>query len=105
MFRNPKYLEWFGVITAITYSMLVAMNVGAEFVGFTLLFVSAIAIGLWAYAKFDLAVDYLVQRWGWTWLQQPKDAWRKKYPHVTKKIDELESRIKKLEGKKCISQK
>jgi hypothetical protein len=49
MFRNPKYLEWFGVITAITYSMLVAMNVGAEFVGFTLLFVSAIAIGLWAY--------------------------------------------------------
>ena len=50
MFRNPKYLEWFGVITAITYSMLVALNVGAEFVGFTLLFVSAIAIGLWANA-------------------------------------------------------
>ena len=50
MFRNPKYLEWFGVITAITYSMLVALNVGAEFVGFTLLFVSAIAIGLWAHA-------------------------------------------------------
>lgn len=50
MLRNPKYLEWFGVITAITYSMLVALNVGAEFVGFTLLFVSAIAIGLWAYA-------------------------------------------------------
>lgn len=37
------------MITAITYSMLVALNVGAEFVGFTLLFVSAIAIGLWAY--------------------------------------------------------
>jgi hypothetical protein len=50
MLRNPKYLEWFGVITAITYSMLVALNVGAEFVGFTLLFVSAISIGLWAHA-------------------------------------------------------
>ena len=50
MFRNLKYLEWFGVITAITYSMLVALNVGAEFVGFTLLFVSAISIGLWAHA-------------------------------------------------------
>ena len=49
MFRNLKYLEWFGVITAITYSMLVALNVGAEFVGFTLLFVSAISIGLWAH--------------------------------------------------------
>ena len=54
-------------------------------------------IGLWLYAKFDLAVDYLVDRWGWTWLQQPEDAWRKKYPYVTKKIDELEKRIKKLE--------
>ena len=36
-------------------------------------------------------------RWGWTWLQQPEDAWRKKYPYVTKKIDELENRINKLE--------
>ena len=54
-------------------------------------------LGLWLYAKFDLTVDYLVARWGWTWLQQPEDGWRKKYPHVTKKIDELEARIKKLE--------
>jgi len=30
-------------------------------------------------------------------LQQPEDAWRKKYPYVTKKIDELEARLKKLE--------
>jgi len=59
MFRNPKYLEWFGVITAITYSMLVAMNVGAEFVGFTLLFVSAIAIGLWAYAGKHIGILFL----------------------------------------------
>ena len=48
----------------------------------------------------DLIVDFLVERYGWTWLQQPTDAWRKKYPHVTKKIDELETRLKKLEGKK-----
>ena len=52
---------------------------------------------LWLYAKFDMAADYLVERWGLTWLEQPKDAWRKKYPYVTKKIDELEKRIKKLE--------
>ena len=44
-------------------------------------------------------LDYLVDRWGWSWLQQPVDAWRKKYPHVTKKIDELEARIAELEGK------
>ena len=44
-----------------------------------------------------MILDYLVMRWGWTWLQQPEDAWRKKYPYVTKKIDELEKRINKLE--------
>ena len=44
-----KSLEWFGVITAIVYSLLVAFNIGAEFIGFTLLLISAIAIGVWAY--------------------------------------------------------
>ncbi|MDA8668523.1 hypothetical protein N9M26_02580 [Alphaproteobacteria bacterium] len=44
-----KLLEWFGVITAIVYSLLVAFNIGAEFIGFTLLLISAIAIGVWAY--------------------------------------------------------
>lgn len=53
--------------------------------------------GLWVYAKLDQTLDYLVDRWGLTWLEQPKDAWRKKYPHVTRKIDELEARIVKLE--------
>ena len=44
-----KSLEWFGVITAIVYSLLVAFNIGAEFLGFTLLLISAKAIGVWAY--------------------------------------------------------
>tara|TARA_B100001996_G_scaffold339691_1_gene292837 strand:+ start:310 stop:534 length:225 start_codon:yes stop_codon:yes gene_type:complete len=44
-----KVLEWLGVITAIIYSLLVALNIGAEFLGFTLLLISAILIGLWAY--------------------------------------------------------
>jgi predicted RND superfamily exporter protein len=64
--------------------------------------------GLWGYAKFDQTLDYLVKRWGWTWLQEPPDAWRKKYPKVTKKIDELELRIKTLESQsntKIIKQK
>jgi len=43
-----KGLEWFGVITAIIYSMLVAPNTGFEVFGFALLFISALAIGLWA---------------------------------------------------------
>jgi hypothetical protein len=56
--------------------------------------------GLWCYAKLDWTIDYLVERWDLTWLEQPTDAWRKKYPHVTKKIDELEKRIAELERKR-----
>lgn len=57
-------------------------------------------MGIWAYTKFDKALDYLAIRWGLTWLQEPQDAWRKKYPKMTKKIDELEKRIEQLENKK-----
>jgi len=47
--KRLKVLEWFGVITAIIYSLLVASNIGAEFIGFTLLLASSVSIGLWAY--------------------------------------------------------
>jgi hypothetical protein len=46
---RDKILEWSGVGTAIVYSLIVAMNIDLEFVGFTLLLISAILIGLWAY--------------------------------------------------------
>ena len=46
--KNNK-LEWCGVITAILYSLLVAVNIGAEFFAFLLLFISAILIGLWSF--------------------------------------------------------
>ena len=46
---NQKFLEWAGVATAILYSMLIALNIGAEFIGFSLLLISAFLIGLWAY--------------------------------------------------------
>ena len=42
-----KSLEWFGVITAIIYSLLMASNTGYEVLGFTLLFISALLIGVW----------------------------------------------------------
>jgi hypothetical protein len=78
------------------YTALAGSIFGAIFVAY----LSTTRIGLWAYARIDSAIDYLVDRWGLTWLEQPEDAWRKKYPKVTKKIDELEYRIAKLEGKK-----
>lgn len=78
------------------YTAIIGSLAGAAF----LAYFKDTRAGLWAYAKLDQTLDYLVQRWGLTWLEQPTDAWRKKYPHVTRKIDELEARIKILEGEK-----
>ena len=44
-----KILEWFGVLTAIFYSLLVASNTGYETLGFSLLLISAISIGFWGF--------------------------------------------------------
>ena len=78
------------------YTRIVGALLGAAF----LAYFKDTRIGLWSYAKLDQTLDYLVERWGLTWFKQPTDAWRKKYPHVTKKIDELENRILELEKNK-----
>jgi hypothetical protein len=46
---SNKFFEWSGVVTAILYSLFVALNIGIEFLGFCLLLLSAILIGIWAY--------------------------------------------------------
>ena len=46
--RISIILEWGGAITAILYSMLVALNIGAEFIGFSLLLLSAILLSFWS---------------------------------------------------------
>ena len=50
--------------------------------------------------KFDASVDYLVAKCGLKWLEQPEDAWRKRYPKITEKIDDLQMRIEKIENEK-----
>ena len=54
-------------------------------------------LATWAVTKFDRFLEYLAIRWGWTWLQNDPNAWRVKYPKITAKIDEIESRLKELE--------
>ena len=54
-----KFLEWFGVVTAIIYSLLIASNTGYEFIAFSLLLISALAIGLWAYMHKHWGVAFL----------------------------------------------
>jgi hypothetical protein len=57
-------------------------------------------LGIWGYKKFDQLVDWLRDRYGWTWLDQPATAWRDQEPELASKIDELESRIARLESSK-----
>ncbi|MBT4995499.1 MAG: hypothetical protein HOM88_03415 [Hellea sp.] len=74
--------------------------IGGSIIGAVVLaYLSTTRIGLWGYAKFDLMIDYLVERWGLTWLEQPEDAWRKKYPKITQKIDDMERRLNAVEAK------
>ena len=47
--NKSRIFEWLGVLTAIIYSLLVAANIGAEFIGFTLLLISSGLIGVWAF--------------------------------------------------------
>ena len=46
--NTSKLLEWGGVITAILYSLLIALNIDLEFLGFSLLLLSAFLIGVWS---------------------------------------------------------
>jgi hypothetical protein len=45
--NTSKLIEWGGVITAILSTLIIAFNIGAELIGFLLLFISAILITLW----------------------------------------------------------
>lgn len=57
--NKSRVFEWLGVVTAIFYSLLVAANIGAEFVGFTLLLASSAFIGIWAYLGKHKGILYL----------------------------------------------
>jgi hypothetical protein len=53
---------------------------------------------LYLMSKFDAFLDYLVDRFGWDWLQDDPEAWRKRYPKVTSKIDSIEKRLEEIEN-------
>jgi len=47
--NTSKYLEWGGVITAILYSFLIALNISLELIGFSLLLLSALLLACWSF--------------------------------------------------------
>jgi len=54
-------------------------------------------LGRWFYKKVDDVASWASKKLGLKVLQN-EDNWRKKYPNVAKKIDDLEARIQQLEG-------
>ena len=56
---KARIFEWLGVATALVYSLLVAANIGAEFIGFSLLLTSSALIGIWAYLGKHLGILFL----------------------------------------------
>jgi len=75
------------------YTAILGSILGAAFVAY----LRTTRVGVAVYLKFDSILDALVNRYGLTFLKQDDDAWRKKYPHIRNKIDELEKRIKRIE--------
>ena len=76
------------------YTAIVGSVIGAVFVTY----MKTTRIGIAFYSKVDSILDSLVHRYGLTFLKQDENAWRKKYPHIRNKIDDLENRIERLEN-------
>ena len=56
-------------------------------------------LGIWFYNKVDNVSTWASKKLGLKVLQD-ENNWKKKYPNVSKKLDELEARINKIEGEK-----
>ena len=72
---------------------------GSIFGAITVAYLSTTRLGAWFYGKIDQFLDYLVKRWGLKWLEEPKDLWRKRYPQVSEKMDELEMRLDEIDDR------
>ena len=77
------------------YTSIAGAMLGAA----SLMYIKDTRVGLWAYAKIDSTVDYFRDKYGWTWLNQDADAWKKVNPQISQKLQELEVRIADLEEK------
>ena len=71
---------------------------GSIFGALFLAYMKDTKLGLWAYAKWDWLLDSIRDRFGWTWLDQPEDAWKTVHPKIAKKLEQLEARVQQLEN-------
>ena len=51
-------------------------------------------MGLWMYSKFDSMLDFLVERWGWTWFKQDDNGkLQKQQAQYVKDIQRLQKKL------------
>ena len=79
---------WFWIVSSITGSIL-----GSA----TSAWFEKTAMGRWFNRKMENIYNWAADRYGFEVLKS-EDKWRKKYPNIAKKIDELESRLHYFEG-------
>ncbi len=79
---------WFWMISAISGSIL-----GSA----TSSWFEKTAMGRWFYKKMDNIYNWAADRYGLEVLKS-EDKWRKKYPNIANKMDDLERRLHKLEN-------
>ena len=78
---------WFWAISSIAGSILGSAS-SAWF--------EKTAMGRWFYKKIENIYNWAAERYGFEVLKA-EDKWRKKYPNVAKKMDELEQRLQEVE--------
>ena len=78
---------WFFIISSIAGSIL--GNAADSWFADT-------KLGIWTYNKVDDVSTWASKKLGLKVLQD-ENNWKKKYPNVSKKLDELEARLEKLE--------
>ena len=81
---------WFWLIQAITGSIL--GNATSNWFQNT-------SAGKWFFKKTEQVYNWAADRYGFEVLKS-EDKWRKKYPNIAKKIDELEKQVKDLTNKR-----
>jgi hypothetical protein len=81
-------MDYLWIYTSIAGALLGAAS---------LMYVKTTKIGIWGYSLFDKVLDFIRDRYGITWLDQDPNAWKKAYPEISSKLDELEAQIKELQ--------
>ena len=68
----------------MSYLWIYTSIAGALLGAACLAYIRETKLGLWGYKQFDRMVDWLRDRYGLTWFDQPEDAWKKVSPKIAK---------------------